>query len=146
MGEQEVRRQQSTTVFREAISRLLNWSEITGATQSVHQQVRTVLPSEVINIPAIEPPSNRGLTGYYQFEYLHRHYEPWNELKGKMQEPDPDTNDFEPAPAHWQILPEWTEDDWQRLGISEAMHKLHSKEVSFPVNPDLTYTDNFDDV
>ena len=122
MSESEVKRQQSSTVYREGASRIIVWSERTGASQTI-QNVRTVLPAELLTIPSINPPSNQGLTGFYQLDKLHKHYEPWDKLQAKLQPRDESVSDFEPAPDEWQRLPPWTEDDWHRLGIADAMAK-----------------------
>ena len=129
MAEQEVNRLQATTVYREAAWRALHWSERTGATQTI-QQVRTVLPAELLTIPAINPPSNHGMSGFYQLDRLHRHYEKWDKLQAKLQPRDADSLDFDPAPPEWQRLARWTIDDLHRLGIADALRSFTDTDSS----------------
>ncbi len=131
IADNEVKRQNMSTVWKEGSGRVITWSERTGGNQTI-QQVRAVLPTELLHIPAINPPTNQGLTGFYQLDKLHKHYEPWDKLIAKLQPRDDYSTDFDPAPADWQRLQPWTEDDWERLGITDVMRQVSQTDKLLP--------------
>ncbi|AKG24892.1 hypothetical protein IJ00_26455 (plasmid) [Calothrix sp. 336/3] len=131
MGDAEVKRQQATSSFSRGVGGLITWSDRTGGSQSI-QQTPVVMASEFINIPPVHPPTNQGLTGFYQTSINYKDYIPWDKLHPLLQPAA--TVDIHPAPPDWQRLEPWREDDWERLGIAEVMHKLNT-ENTMPMPP-----------
>jgi type IV secretory pathway TraG/TraD family ATPase VirD4 len=123
MGDAEVKRQQATSSFSRGVGGLITWSDRTGGSQSI-QQTPVVMASEFINIPPVHPPTNQGLTGFYQTSINYKDYIPWDKLQPLLQPAA--TVDIRPAPPDWQRLEPWTEEDWERLGITEVMYNLNS--------------------
>lgn len=128
MGDIEIKRHQSTTAFQRGIGGLITWNDLTGGSQTI-QQTRLVMPSEFINIPAVHPPTNQGLTGYYQTSINYKNYTSWDKLLPMLQPAD-NSIEVENAPPSWQRLDPWTYEDWERLGITEVMVKLQTEEES----------------
>jgi hypothetical protein len=124
MGETEIKRQQATSSYERGIGGLIGWSDRrTGGTQTI-QQTPLVMPSEFMNIPAVHPENNQGVTGYYQTNINYKNYTPWDKLQPWLQPADTSVTTH-PAPASWQFLEPWTEEeDWQRLGITDAMYNV----------------------
>ncbi|MBW4590089.1 type IV secretion system DNA-binding domain-containing protein [Aetokthonos hydrillicola Thurmond2011] len=122
IGDMEIRRQQATSRYQTGAGNLIEMSSRTGATQSI-QQTAVVMPSEFIGIEPVHAASNTGLTGFYQAHSNWKNYTRWDKLKSLLQPPSPSGDDTE-VPDSWMQLPPWTEEDWVRLGIQDAMYNV----------------------
>lgn len=127
IGDTEIKRQQASNDYQPMFGHLTGITMRKGSTEVI-QQKNLVLPSEFINIPPINPDSNQGLTGCYQVIDCHKHYETWQSLKKRLHPTCEYVADFEPAPVSHQRLKPWTEEDWERLGITEIMQRLQLEE------------------
>jgi hypothetical protein len=74
-----------------------------------------VMPTQFQSIPPVDWKANQGLQGYYLSQYRYTHTYPISFLKEVLAQPDPMMAEFLPAPAEWQILRPWDEDDYSRL-------------------------------
>jgi type IV secretory pathway TraG/TraD family ATPase VirD4 len=123
-GDAELKRSQATTTFNAGAAGLLIWSDRTGGSQTI-QQTRAVLPSEIMHIPAINPATGQGMTGYYMANTeLYKDYTPWKTLEQSLPTPNPLMDNFQAAPTSWQKLNPWTKKDWERLGIGSTMQRI----------------------
>jgi type IV secretory pathway TraG/TraD family ATPase VirD4 len=134
-GDVELKRTQGTTKFNTGAAGLIVYSDRTGGSQII-QQTRLVLASEIMHVPAINDATGQGMTGYYMANTeLYKDYTPWNTLEQLITPPNPLMDNFQEAPASWQKLVPWTADDWERLGIADAMHRL----TTAPLNPTVFF-------
>lgn len=130
-GSNESKRTQATTDFEAGAAGHLPWSKRKGGSQVI-QDVKLVLPSEIMHLEEINPAQNIGMSGFYiAGKQLFGSYTPWDKLWSSIQPENEYVSAFEEAPAAWQRLEPWTEDnDWERLGIAKEMRKIGSKKAS----------------
>ena len=124
IGEQQLDRK--TKGYQSEGGEAFGYNEIAGRSQQIITE-RTVLPSEFMGIPPIDPERNQGLTGYYLTRFNHKHTYPLKFLSETLRPKNEAHANFVATPAHYQHLPPWDEEDWQRLGITTIMLRLEQQ-------------------
>lgn len=94
-----------------------------STTQGVNEQFRrvaTVMPSEIQNIPPINPQAGKGLTGYYIDISNYKYEYPPDVLFSQLIPPDSSIPNYVPVETHHQRLQPWKKADYERLSLEPA--------------------------
>ena len=96
------------------------------------------MPSEIQDIPPINPQAGKGLTGYYIDISNYKYEYPPDSLFSQLTPPKSSVPDYLPIETHYQRLQPWGDTDYQRLSLEPtdfmpALEQSASLEEELPV-------------
>ena len=135
IGESEqLLRNRSTSVS----SQLMSMPSVTEGVNEQFRRTATVMPSEIQDIPPINPQAGKGLTGYYIDISNYKYEYPPDSLFSQLTPPKSSVPDYLPIETHYQRLQPWGDTDYQRLSLEPtdfmpALEQSASLEEELPV-------------
>ena len=135
IGESEqLLRNRSTSVS----SQLMSMPSVTEGGNEQFRRTATVMPSEIQDIPPINPQAGKGLTGYYIDISNYKYEYPPDSLFSQLTPPKSSVPDYLPIETHYQRLQPWGDTDYQRLSLEPtdfmpALEQSASLEEELPV-------------